>query len=100
MRPSVRFPTGVVRSAGLYVIEPKRQGLEGNHDSPMSDEEARQETQETNDVCESWAQMVQAILGVVLLAGADTWGRTAAGSVEPPRWPRDWPITSDRPRSG
>jgi len=33
----------------------------------MSDQESRQET---NDVCESWSQMVQAILGIVLLAGA------------------------------
>ncbi len=33
----------------------------------MSDQESRQET---NDVCESWSQMVQAILGIVLLIGA------------------------------
>jgi S1-C subfamily serine protease len=33
----------------------------------MSDQESRQET---NDVCESWSQMVQAILGIVLLTGA------------------------------
>jgi len=33
----------------------------------MSHQESRQET---NDVCESWSQMVQAILGVVLLTGA------------------------------
>ena len=45
----------------------KRQDLEGNFDSLMSDQENRQET---NDVCESWSQMVQAILGVVLLTGA------------------------------
>jgi len=45
----------------------KRQDLEGNSDSLMSDQESRQET---NDVCESWSQMVQAILGIVLLAGA------------------------------
>src|SRR3984893_8872211 len=45
----------------------KRQDLEGNSDSLMSDQESRQET---DDVCESWSQMVQAILGVVLLTGA------------------------------
>jgi S1-C subfamily serine protease len=45
----------------------KRQDLEGNFDSLMSDQEDRQET---NDVSESWSQMVQAILGIVLLAGA------------------------------
>jgi S1-C subfamily serine protease len=45
----------------------KRQDLEGNCDSLMSDQESRQEA---NDVCESWSQMVQAILGIVLLAGA------------------------------
>src|SRR2546427_7969689 len=45
----------------------KRQDLEGNFDSLMSDQENRQET---NDVCESWSQMVQAILGIILLAGA------------------------------
>ena len=45
----------------------KRQDLEGNFDSLMSDQENRQET---NDVCESWSQMVQAILGIVLLTGA------------------------------
>jgi len=33
----------------------------------MSDHESRQET---NDVCESWSKMVQAILGIVLLSGA------------------------------
>jgi S1-C subfamily serine protease len=33
----------------------------------MSDQENRQET---HDVCESWSQMVQAILGIVLLMGA------------------------------
>jgi len=45
----------------------KRQDLEGNSASLMSDQESRQET---NDVCESWSQMVQAILGIVLLTGA------------------------------
>jgi S1-C subfamily serine protease len=45
----------------------KRQDLEGNSDTLMSDQESRQET---NDVCESWSQMVQAILGIVLLTGA------------------------------
>jgi S1-C subfamily serine protease len=44
----------------------KRQDLEGNFDSLMSDQESRQE----DDVCESWSQMVQAILGIVLLTGA------------------------------
>src|ERR1700730_10115061 len=44
-----------------------RQDLEGNSDSLMSDQEDRQET---NAVCESWSQMVQAILGIVLVAGA------------------------------
>jgi S1-C subfamily serine protease len=34
----------------------------------MSDQESRQET--NDDVCESWSQMVQAILGIVLLTGA------------------------------
>jgi S1-C subfamily serine protease len=33
----------------------------------MSDQESQQES---NDVCESWSQMVQAILGIVLLTGA------------------------------
>jgi S1-C subfamily serine protease len=45
----------------------KRQDLEGNFGSLMSDQESQQET---NDVCESWSQMVQAILGIVLLTGA------------------------------
>jgi len=33
----------------------------------MSDQESRQDT---NDVCESWSQLVQVILGIVLLTGA------------------------------
>ena len=45
----------------------KRQDLEGNSDSLMSDQESRQDT---NDVCESWSQLVQVILGIVLLTGA------------------------------
>jgi S1-C subfamily serine protease len=33
----------------------------------MSDQESRQDT---NDVCESWSQLVQVVLGIVLLTGA------------------------------
>jgi S1-C subfamily serine protease len=61
----------------------KRQDLEGNSDNLMSDQESRQET---NDVCESWSQMVQAILGIVLLTGAGVMLHyyAPAISTEPP----------------
>src|ERR1700730_8818699 len=61
----------------------KRQDSEGNCDSLVSDQESRQET---NDVCESWSQMVQAILGIVLLAGAGVMLHyyAPAISTEPP----------------
>lgn len=64
----------------------KRQDLEGNSDNLMSDQESRQET---NDVCESWSQMVQAILGIVLLTGAGVMLRYYAPAISNEPQPSD-----------
>ena len=41
-----------------------------NHRTPQAPETASQSEQESNIVCESWSQMIQGVLGVLMLIGA------------------------------